>query len=68
MAVVQTVGKCVSGRARFDTEALATEALEEARARRIRLGHVKIEKRWYPCHRCRGYHLTAQDKQKSPPK
>lgn len=64
---VKAVGKCPSGNLRFDTEARATEALEAARAYRIAKGETQMEKRWYPCHRCRGYHLTKQDKRKSPP-
>lgn len=56
---IRPVGMC-GRKLKFDTEENAATALEQARAAHSGSGH--IEKRYYPCRECGGFHLTSREK------
>lgn len=46
-------------KARFNTPEKAQKALEQAQRERSRTGSGHVEKRFYKCSACDGYHLTS---------
>ena len=58
--IVRPVGLCPkSHKLKFDTEENAATALTQARA--AHRGSGRIEKRYYKCPDCSGFHLTSRE-------
>lgn len=55
----ESQGDCPSGKLRYTDERLAAKALASAQAKRLKRGHDHIEKRYYTCGFCDGFHLTS---------
>lgn len=54
-------GDCPSGKLRYETESKAAKALRSAQAKRAKHNMARVEKRYYACGFCDGYHLTSAD-------
>jgi hypothetical protein len=54
-------GDCPSGKLRYADELQASKALRSAQAKREKRGHYVVEKRWYQCGYCDGFHLTSKE-------
>jgi hypothetical protein len=59
----ETDGQCLTGKLRFGTDTAAERALRNAQSARARMGSPKVERRYYPCGFCHGFHLTSQPDQ-----
>lgn len=64
-AIVIPDGKCMRNhrkpKARFATEEKARRALKQAQEDRRRIGSGHVERRFYYCDNCDGYHLTSTE-------
>lgn len=58
--IVLPDGRC-GRKARFATKDKADAALRQAQHERARRGSTHVEKRYYRCDRCDGYHLTSRE-------
>lgn len=56
--IVRPVGVC-GAKLKFDTEENAATALDQAQQAHSGSGH--IEKRYYECDKCTGFHLTSRE-------
>lgn len=59
--MVRPQGFCPSKKSRYADEETAQRALDDAQRGRLRAGKLYVEKRYYRCDRCNGYHLTSRE-------
>lgn len=61
VAMVLPTGVCRTGKMRFPDERTAARALRQARQNREAMHSGRVEKRYYRCPHCEGFHLTSRD-------